>query len=267
MRKTQQEMLESVLNALRSRDGITETSPGSVARTFAEVIIEEFYPFYEELDLMTTMSFVSSATGSYLDLIGELLNCTRNDSEETDGDYRARIINQVSVLQNANLIALRIKALQVSGVADVQFKRFTSGTGSFTCYVTPQKFPIDKYVLHQVETALEDTAAYGIDVTVKVIEETPIDLYINVIYHSKTTSLEKTHIRNQITDKITAYMSSLENGASIIMSEISKLIMETSNRILDMEIREIYVKDKSYFIKNIEASIHEKYYLRKLSVA
>lgn len=266
MRKTQQEMLESVLNALRSRDGITETSPGSVARTFSEVIVEQFYPFYEELDLVTTMSFVSTATGAYLELIGELLNCKRNEGEN-DVDYRARIINQVSVLQNANLIALRIKALQVEGIADVQFKRFTSGTGSFTCYVTPQEFPIDKYVLHQVETVLEETAAYGIDVTVKVIEETPIDLYINLIFHSKTTSIEKTHIQNRISDKITAYMSTLEKGAPIVINELSKLIMETSSRILDMEIREIYVGDKSYFIKNIEAPINQKYYLRKLSIA
>lgn len=266
MRKTQQEMLDSILSTLRSRDGITETSPGSVARTFSEVITEEFYPFYEELDLMATMSFVSSATGKYLDLIGELLNCKRNDNEG-DSDYRARIINQVSVLQNANLIALRIKALQVEGVADVQFKRFTSGTGSFTCYVTPQKFPIDKDVLHKVETVLGDTAAYGIDVAVKVIEETPIDMYVNVIFHSKTTPIEKTHIQNQISDKLTIYMKSLENGAPIIINEISKLIMETSNRILDMEIREIHVNDKNYFVKNIEASINEKYYLRKVSIA
>lgn len=266
MRKTQQEMLDTVLDTLRSRDGITETSPGSVARTFAEVIIEEFHPFYEELDLMVSMSFVSSATGSYLDLIGELLNCKRLEEEE-DEEYRARIINQVSVLQTANLTALRIKALQVQGVADVQFRRFTSGTGSFTCYVTPQEFPIDKFVLHEVETVLSDTAGYGIDVTVKVIEETPIDLYINVIFHSKTTPIEKTHIQNQISDKISAYMNSLAKGAPIVINEISRLVMETNSLILDMEIREIYIKDKSYFIKNIEASINEKYYLRKLSVA
>ena len=128
MRKSKDEMLEAVLTRLRTEGGITETSPGSIARMFAEVMIEEFSPFYDELDLITKMGFISTSTGGYLDLIGELLNCTR-DGDESDDNYRARISNQVSVEQSANLIAIRLKTLRIDGVADAQFKRFTRGTG------------------------------------------------------------------------------------------------------------------------------------------
>lgn len=266
MRKSQNEMLESVLTRLRTQAGITETSPGSIARMFAEIMIQEFSPFYDELDLATSMGFVSTATGTYLDLIGELLDCARNENED-DENYRARISNQVSVQQTANLISLRLKALQIDGVADVQFKRFTQGTGSFTCYVIPQVYPITTDVLIQVENALNDTAGYGMAVEVKVSDYSPVDITMNLIFNSKTTTLERQYIRNQVVQNVSAYMKGLNMGSPIIINEIIQRVMETSEQILDMEIKELVVSDKQYFIKNIEPSIEERYFLRTINVA
>lgn len=266
MIKTKEEMLEEVLIRLRVQGGITETAPGSIARMFAEVLIEQFSPFYGELDLATSMGFVSTSKGAYLDLIGELLNCVRQ-SEETDDNYRARITNQVSVVQNANLISLRLKALQIDGVADVQFKRFTRGTGSFTCYVIPQVFPITNDLLIRVENVLDEAAAYGMNVEVKTSEYSPVDFTFNLIFHSKSTSLERQHIRNRVILNVTNYMKDLNMGSPIIINEVIQRVMETSEQILDMEFKQIIVGEKEYFIKNIEPSLEERYFLRKINVA
>src|SRR5699024_9698699 len=150
-----------------------------------------------ELDLVTAMSYISSSSGVYLEMIGELLSCTREEGE-TDDNYRARISNQVSVMQNANMIAIRLKALQVPGVADIQLKRFTRGTGSYTCYVVPQVYPIDDNLLIRVEDALNEITAYGSYVEVKVTEYIPVDININLIFSSRAKSIEKEHIRNQV---------------------------------------------------------------------
>lgn len=258
-------MLDSVLARMQASGGITETSPGSIARMFAEVIIEEFSPLYDELDLSAAMSLVSSASGAYLDLVAELVNCIRN-TDETDDNFRARISNQVYVVQSANIISLRLRALQIDGVADVQFKRFTQGTGSFTCYVTPQVFPIDNNVLLSVEGVLEEAAAYGMGVGVKVSDYKPVDMTINLIFQSKSTTMEREFIRNQVVTGVTNYMSGLNMGASIIINEIVQRVMDISDQILDLEIKEISISDKQYFIKNIEPSMEERYYLRKISV-
>ncbi|MEX3713571.1 baseplate J/gp47 family protein [Cytobacillus horneckiae] len=266
MRKSKEEMLESVLSRLSASTGITETSPGSIARMFAEVLVEEFDPFYDELDLAISMSFVSSSRGAYLDLIGELLNCVR-DVDETDDNYRARITNQVSIQQNANIIAIRLKALQIEGVADVQLKRFTRGTGSFTCYVFPQVYPITSDLLIRVENALNESAAYGMNVEVKTSDYSPVDISINLIFHSKTTSLERIHVRNQVSTNVTSYLKELNMGSPLIINELIQRVMETSPQILDMEIKQILVSDKERFIKNLEPSLEEQYYLRKIDVA
>lgn len=266
MKKTKDEMLEDVLIRLRVEGGITETSPGSIARMFAEVLIEEFSPFYDELDLVTSMGFVSTSQGLYLDLIGELLNCIRQ-TDETDDNYRARITNQVSVAQTANLIALRLKTLQIDGVADAQFKRFTRGTGSYTCYVIPQVYPINNDLLIRVENILNEASAYGMNVEVKTSEYNPVDITLNLIFHSKSTSLERQHIRNKVIQNVGAYMKQLSMGSPIIINEIVQRVMETSDQILDMEFKQLIVGEKEYFIKNIEPSLEERYFLRKINVA
>jgi hypothetical protein len=171
------------------------------------------------------------------------------------------------VQQTANLISLRLKALQIDGVADVQFKRFTQGTGSFTCYVIPQVYPITTDVLIQVENALNDTAGYGMAVEVKVSDYSPVDITMNLIFNSKTTTLERQYIRNQVVQNVSAYMKGLNMGSPIIINEIIQRVMETSEQILDMEIKELVVSDKQYFIKNIEPSIEERYFLRTINVA
>lgn len=266
MRKSKDEILESVLERLRSQGGITETSPGSIARMFAEVIIEEFNPLYDEIDLMVAMSFLSTAKNSYLDLIGELLNCPRLNLE-SDEEYRARIANQVTVLQSANLIALRLKTLQIEGVADVQFKRYTHGTGSFTCYVIPQVYPITNDLLIRVEETVNEVAGYGMGIEVKVSDYSPVDIDLHLIFRSNSTSLERQHIRNKVISNVTSYMKELNTGSPIIINEIVQRVMETSDQILDMEIKRIVVNEKEYFIKNIEPYLEEQYILRKISVA
>ncbi|UOE58072.1 baseplate J/gp47 family protein [Cytobacillus oceanisediminis] len=265
MKKTFEEMLEDVLTRLRAQGGITETSPGSVARTFAEVILEEFSPFYDELDLAKAMGFVSTAQGAYLDLVAELINCVRLP-EESDMDYRARIVNWVSVQQNANLTSLRIQVLQIDGVADVQFKRFTRGTGSFTCYVIPQVYPIENDLLTRVEAIVDEAAAYGMAAEIKTSEYKPVDINLNLIFTSKTTSLEREYIRNRVITNVGAYMKELNMGTSIIINEIVQRVMETSDQILDMEIKELTIADKQYFIKNVVPSKEERFFLRKISV-
>lgn len=265
MRKSRSEMLEDVLERFRVQGGITETTPGSIARMFAEVLIEEFSPMYDDLDLVSSMSVVSKAKGPYLDLIGELLNCYRTANED-DEDFRARISNYVSTIQTGNLISLRLKALQIEGVADVQFKRFTHGTGSFTCYVIPQIYPITNKLLTRVEQVLNADAAYGMGVEVTTSTYSPVDINFNLIFQSKTSTLERQHIRTQVVQNVTAYMKGLNMGSAIIINEIVQRVMETSDQILDMEFKQIVVGEKEYFIKNIEPSLEEKYFLRKINV-
>lgn len=258
-------MLNDILTTLVTKKSVTDVSAGSVARTFAEVLIEEFYQFYEQLDAMTVMSFVSTARNSYLDLIGQLLACTRNTGE-SDEDYRYRITNQVYVVQGGNLTSLRIKILQLDGVADVEFKRFTNGAGSFTCYVIPEQYPITNDLINKVQAEVDTTASYGIYGEVKVSTAIPVDVTIQLVFSNQTINAERQNIRQKVVASIENYVKGLVMGGPIIINEIIQQTMDASTKIIDMQIVNLSVSDTSQYVRNVYPKAEEQYFLRKISV-
>ncbi|MEC2836258.1 hypothetical protein P9Z37_29100, partial [Bacillus thuringiensis] len=73
--------------------------------------------------------------------------------------------------------------------------------------------------------------------------------------------------RNKVVQNVGAYMKQLNMGSPIIINEIIQRVMETSEQILDMEFKKLVVGEKEYFIKNVEPSLEERYFLRKINVA
>jgi len=80
--KTKEQMLMTVLDALQKNAGINATSPGSIARAFAETINSEIYDLYNALKITTEQSNLSSASGFNLDMIGSLYGVTRRTISE-----------------------------------------------------------------------------------------------------------------------------------------------------------------------------------------
>lgn len=77
MIKTEQQILQRVLQKLERDTPITSTGAGSVARAFAEAITSELGDFYKILDFNFNLESVSTAQGRALDLFGELYNIPR----------------------------------------------------------------------------------------------------------------------------------------------------------------------------------------------
>ena len=70
-------LIKKSLNHLVSKTEITNTSVGGITRSILEVINLNLSEFYDILDINTTMGFVSTAEGYFLDLLGDLLNVKR----------------------------------------------------------------------------------------------------------------------------------------------------------------------------------------------
>lgn len=75
--KTKDEIIVRILNALEKNANITSTSPGSVARAFADAFGTEMFYLYEAFKEAVNQTNLSTATGRGLDLIGELYNVKR----------------------------------------------------------------------------------------------------------------------------------------------------------------------------------------------
>jgi uncharacterized phage protein gp47/JayE len=75
--KTKDEIIVRIINSLEQNANITATSPGSVARAFADAFGTEMFYLYESFRESVSQGNLSTASGRSLDLIGELYNVRR----------------------------------------------------------------------------------------------------------------------------------------------------------------------------------------------
>lgn len=78
--RTSEQILGAALNRLVAETPIDITSPGSVARTFFEIISEEMGYDYRIMDTNLSQMFVSTAGGAALDHLGTLFGVTRRST-------------------------------------------------------------------------------------------------------------------------------------------------------------------------------------------
>jgi uncharacterized phage protein gp47/JayE len=263
--KTQDQILQGLLTRLQSNTKIVDVDAGSIARTFSEILAEEFYSFYTELDTTTTMTFVSTASGQFLDLIGALLNCTRT-ANESDANYRIRITNQVYVVAGGNQTALRLKALSVDGVKDVVMREFTNGSGSFSMYVITDEPETPVTILNAVKDAVAVTKSYGIYAEVKSPVLIPVDLKVRLILSDKVTDAEKSTLRQSAKQAIKTQIDNLGLGGSFVVNDIIRTAMNANARILDADMGALKVNGVNQFYKNFTANWDERIVIQTLEV-
>lgn len=81
--KSKSEILSQIMNSLSRNAGITNTSPGSIARAFADAVSDQIGDLYTILKYNMDQTMISTASGRNLDLIGELYSVQRKQITET----------------------------------------------------------------------------------------------------------------------------------------------------------------------------------------
>lgn len=78
-KKNVAELNEQAFQKLIQDTDITALNPGSVARALVEAVNVNIEDLFNTLDLTISQTFLSQATGFYLDLIGELFGLRRRN--------------------------------------------------------------------------------------------------------------------------------------------------------------------------------------------
>jgi len=76
------ELVQDALSYLETNTDITNTSVGGITRSLIEIINRNVADYYDVLDINMTMSFLSTAEGYFLDLIGSLFNVSRSSASK-----------------------------------------------------------------------------------------------------------------------------------------------------------------------------------------
>lgn len=267
--KSREEVLDTIVKKLQRTTLITDLDPGTIAKAICDVMSEEFGDFYKELELTTTMGFVSTAKGSFLDMIGALLNCKRitiNGTYESDANYRSRIVNQVYVIAGGNETAIRLKTLSVPGVQNVIMREHTKGTGSFSIYIITDELELPQTIISQVENVIRETKAAGIYAEVKTPVLIPIEVKVRLILSDNVSEAEKASIRQIAKQSIKNYIDNVALGGSFIINEIVRSGMGASNKVIDVDVYSLKINGMNQFVRNFQVNWDQRIVIAKLEL-
>lgn len=255
--------LETLMTVSKNRassvllpDGTSmSTTPGSVARLLLAVVNSEFESYYSKLEEVHLQSFLSTATGEYLDLISILFNFERNGM--TDDEFRYAISKRVTTLEHCNELAISMALLAVDGVQDVKLRPFTHGTGSYTAFIITDTPEPTASVLEACRAILGEETAYGNKYEVEGPDLIPVEVGVKLIIKNTSSSADK--IKESAKEAIKEYINSRKIGSEIIINEIIERVMAISEDIYDIEFFEFKVNKRNALIANQSCRYHERF--------
>lgn len=231
------------------------TTPGSVARLLLAIVNSEFESYYAKLEEVHLQSFLSTATGEYLDLIGILFNFQRGSL--TDDDFRYAISKRVTTLEHCNELAITMALLAVDGVQDVKLRPFTHGTGSYTAFIVTDTPEPTESVLEACRKVLEEETAYGTKYEVEGPELLPVEIGVKLVIKNTSGGVDK--IKEAVKEKIKTYINSRQIGEELIINEIIEGVMSVSDDIYDMNFFEFKINKKNALVTNQSCRYHERF--------
>ena len=249
MLKPKNEIRQELLDGLAEKLGMSFQEEGNIALAIVDVILEEIYGLYEELESARTQAYLSTSTGAYTDLIAKLVG-TNRESMETDGELKIRSSNSVYRNAKGNRLAIEEAALGVAGVASVDYRPFATGTGSFALYVYPIAGTNQVRIMDDVTQALETVVAEGIYFEVRQPTEVPVDVSVVLQFDSQLSLVEKQTVRNNLKYAIQRELNALTKNEVLYINALIQLAMQASPHVLDATITNLKINGISKTITN-----------------
>lgn len=244
--------------SLRLNEVGFSTSPGAIAKLFADILNKNISGFYETLGLNHVQAFVTTATGDFLSAIGVLLSCTRA-TNEVDDAFRKRITKQCLSLAMANETAIRLAVLSVAGVEDCILKRYSHGPGSFTIVPLINSSYDTELVLVAVEMAVSKVCSYGEKITIKSPSIKYIKVIIKLAFSINVTDVQQQNIAVTVREAVISYINSLSAGDTFVKNELTERVMAVDDNIIDYSCNSFKVNNQNCLFINQGARWDEKF--------
>lgn len=355
--KDKEVILRQALRKLQQTTPITATGPGSVARSLTEVITTELGDFYSILDFNVAMSFVSTASGRALDLLGQLYNMQRKslttlatldkslgsfyfyidqpfgsnivipkgtvvstdsdsfignryayrttedavifigrtrifcsiaptstdsvftagintltqhdftspigtvvkctnpkaissqDAQESDADFRTRIIKAVRTSPGGTQEALRFAGLAVGGVRDIRIRNAPYGLGSFEVLVVTEDVNLSERVVAAVTETLRKLRPIGCTMFIKQPELLTVEMDINATFKN-VRNLDKPNFARRIKIAVLRFLNTLTVGEPMVYNKLIQSILDSVEVVSDISFTSLKVSGSEILRRN-----------------
>lgn len=253
--KSYEELSELTIEQLQEKG--FDTTPGSIAKLFADIICKNTSDFYDKLTADHMLAFLTTSQGTFLDSIGLLLDCTRLE-EESDADYKKRISYQTRSLAKANEVSIRLAILSLDGVEDVKIKRYAHGPGSMTI-VPISESGISSRLNAVVSEVASETASCGERVIVKTPDFKYVKLDVNLIMAPEIDDTIKQEVAITVRSNIEKYIGSIKLGGTLIINKLTEVIMGSSSTIINYSTNSFMINNEACMLINQGSRWDEKF--------
>lgn len=184
---------------------------------------------------------------------------TGSDTEDDD-NYRFRISKAVTAAEKANETSIRLAALSVAGVADVEVIKYARGLGSFDLIVIPLEGLASDTLIASVQTAVDGAEAYGIKGTVIRPDVISVNIELSLSFTSSITDKERVTLRESVRQALENYIVNIPIGGSFIYNKFVDVVMNVSPHIINFEVNCYYFRGVPHLRTDVPSLYGELFY-------
>ena len=258
MEKTKQEIRVEMLNKLKAKTGINTDDEGTIALAIIDSVLDEVWTLYQKMDMMKQQAYLSSSQGEFTEKIAHLVGTDR-EQFESDEELKRKVSTSVQRNAKGNKMAIEEAAMQVSGVASIDYRPFGAGTGSFVMYIYPVPGMNQLRLLDEVEKRLEDIVSDGIYFEVKAPTEVPVHVTLLTEFEDNLTQMEKQVFKKSVEFEVRKYLNGLRRDEVMYVNEVVKRAMNVSEHIKDVAIIELTIGKVKKHVTNTFPANDERF--------
>jgi uncharacterized phage protein gp47/JayE len=150
---------------------------------------------------------------------------------ESDANFRYRIVNQTLASEGANLIAVRMAALSVPGVADVLLDEYSHGVGTGAVYIKGVTPLINDFLLATVSSAVTNTKAFGNFIDVKAPPLVGVEMTVGLNLVERRSQREETALIASVQDTLYKYINGLDINEALDPDLLIRKVLRVDSNI------------------------------------
>lgn len=176
----------------------------------------------------------------YADSLNKTLLVTNNHGisygrdRESDENYRYRIQKEKISSEAANETAIRLGLLVIPGVANVKKIPYSRGIGTCDWLVSSTSVIVSQELLDLAQEVIEEKQAVGMSNVAKSPVLIGTEFSFSVTYKGALEDRQKESIKSDIRTNISNYVNNLEIGEPLILDQIVRIVLTSSDLIESM---------------------------------
>lgn len=169
---------------------------------------------------------------------------------ENDPQFRARLSDASLTRATSNTASIREAAVVVPGVSDVRIAPFRNGPGTVEMTIIPVSNSLNPRTESLVRASVNVVRGAGTIVDIRGPRFVSVEITILLRFTQDTPLGQKPNLRQGAQQAILDYLEELRLGQAFIIKEMIQRVLDTSDRILDFEIRCFAFRRRAQALRN-----------------